>query len=560
MQAELCLLNGRVVNVFSGEILPQAVAVAGGRIIHVGDESEIDASRAEIIDLAGDYLLPGYFDAHTHCDLFINPYSYANQVVKSGTTGFFNDGHDLANALGVEPFLAVMAELAQSLVSVYTGVPSASPPYPGVEGRELWSDRDVAKAFQHDNVLGLSELSPYIRLLKGDSGLSNRMRLARSLGRTVEGHTTGCSPAKLNVMAREGITSCHESLSADDVINRVRLGFATMIRQGSIRTELARAAEAVRRLQDYDASRLMLVTDGMFPEHLLEWGNMDWVVAQAVEHGIDPLRAIQMATINPARYFRLDHLLGCIAPARLAHMQVVSSLERPTPRLVLAKGKLVARDGRLLRPVAGEASAGLGTRPFSLAPPAPEDFLVKCKAPGAKVPVIRVQDQTVTAREDLKIPVADGYYQPQGDVSAISIISRDGSRKGQGFVKGFCPGLGGLAASIAHETHGLMATGQSPEDMAMAMEEVLAMQGGVVLAQDGEIRARVPLALGGICSLNTVEQVAAELSGLHKELWAMGCKLPYPIWTFGFLSFTSILALRITYAGVYDVRKGEIVF
>jgi adenine deaminase len=560
MQADLSLVNGRVVNVFSGEILPQAVAVAGGRIIHVGDESDIDASQAQVIDLGGDFLLPGFFDAHTHCDLFLNPYSYANQVVTSGTTGFFNDGHDLANALGVEPFLAVMAELAQSLVSVYTGVPSASPPYPGVEGRELWTDQDVAQAFQHDNVLGLSELSPYIRLLKGDSSLSRRVRLARSLGRTVEGHTTGCSPAKLNVMAREGVTSCHESLSAEDVIHRVRLGFATMIRQGSIRTELGRAAEAVRRLQGFDASRLMLVSDGMFPEHLLERGNMDWVVTQAVEHGIEPLRAIQMATINPARYFRLDHLLGCIAPGRLAHLLVTHSLERPTPRLVLAKGEVVAEEGNLLRPVAGQASSGLGTRPFTLQPPTADDFRIAQRANASEVPVIRVVDQTVTTREDLALPVAEGYYRPQGEVSALVIISRDGSRRGQGFVKGFCPNLGGLAASIAHETHGLMATGQSPLDMARAMEEVLAMQGGVVLVQDGEIRARVPLALGGICSLKSVQEVAAEMRGLHQALWDLGCKLPYPMWTFGFLSFTSVLALRITYEGVYDVKRGEIVF
>ncbi len=560
MQADLCLIGGRVVNVFTGEILPQAVAIASGRIVHVGDEADIDASQAEVIDLKGDYLLPGYFDAHTHCDLFVNPYSYSNQVVKSGTTGFFNDGHDLANALGVDAFLAIMAELGESLVSVFTGVPSASPPYPGVEGRELWSDQDVAKALKHHNVLGLSELSSYMRLLKGDDGLSKRLGMARSMGRTVEGHTTGCSPAKLNVMAREGVSSCHESLTADDVINRVRLGFGTMIRQGSIRTELPRVAEAVQRLQDFDTSRLMLVSDGMFPEHLLEWGNMDWVVAQAVEHGIDPIRAIQMATINPARYFRLDHLLGCIAPGRLAHLQVASSLENPTPRLVLAKGEVVARDGELLQPVAGEASPGLGARPFTLTPPTPEDFLIRCETPGATIPVINVVDQTVTTREDLELPAADGFYQPRGEVSAINIISRDGSQRGQGFVKGFCPNLGGLAASIAHETHGLMVLGQNPNDMAQAAGEVLAMQGGVVLVQDGQIRARVPLPLGGICSLGNVEQTAAEMRELHQALWDLDCQLPYPMWTFGFLSFTSILALRITYSGVYDVRKGEIVF
>ncbi|MBU2613829.1 hypothetical protein KJ925_05260, partial [Patescibacteria group bacterium] len=227
---------------------------------------------------------------------------------------------------------------------------------------------------------------------------------------------------------------------------------------------------------------------------------------------------------------------------------------------VLAKGQVVARDGELICPVAGQASAGMGTRPLTMARPMPEDFQVKSKNIVGKSPVIGVKDQTVTMREDLDLRVANGCYQPQGDVSAVSIISRDGSRKGQGFVKGFCPGLGGLAASISHEVHGLMVLGQNPEDMAQAASQVLDMQGGVSLVQNGQVRARIPLALGGICSLMSVQEVASQMSALHKELWDMGCKLPYPMWTFGFLSFTSILALRITYSGVYDVRSAETVF
>lgn len=560
MQAELCLVNGRVLNVFTGEILPHLVAVSGGKIVYVGEAESFDMGKADILDLGGDYLLPGYFDAHTHSDLFYNPHAYANQVAITGTTGFFNDGHDLANALGAEAFLSFMQAFDDSLASVFTGVPSASPPYPQVEGRELWSDRDIELAAAYNNVVSLSEFSPYIRLLRGDRALSRRLATARRLGLLVEGHTTGCNPAKLNLLANSGVTSCHESLSADDVINRVRLGYATMIRHGSIRTELPRTAEAVRRLQAFDGSRLMLISDGMFPEHLLERGNMDWVVAQAVEHGIDPMRAVQMATINPARYFRLDDMLGAVAPGRLAHMQVVSSLEKPTPRLVLAKGRVVARDGRLVEPVIGLAAPGLGARPFSMTPPGPDAFRIKEAAQGELVPVISIVNQTVTQREDLAVPAAEGYYQPQDEVMALTILSRDGKRRGQGLVKGFCPGLGGLASSVAHEIHCLMVGGQNPADMSQAAAEVLAMGGGVALVQGGQVRARVPLTLGGICSVGSVGQVAQEMRHLHHELWDLGCGLDYPMWPFGFLTFTSVLSLRLTYEGVYDVRQGEIIF
>jgi adenine deaminase len=558
--AEICFINGRVVNVYSGEVLNFNVAVSEGIITYVGPSKGVIGPRTRVIDVQGDYILPGFFDAHAHADLFYNPCSYANHVVTRGTTCFFNDGHDLANALGAVPFLDMMSGLKGSFMSIYTGVPAASPPYPDIEGGDLWTDADLRRALTFNNVLSISEVTPYNRILKGDKLLSERLAWARQSGRLIEGHTTGAGVEKLNALARAGLTSCHESLNADDVLERVRLGYCVMLRHGSIRQDLPRLAEAIKKLQGFDTSRLMLISDGIFPDHLISRGNMDWVVSEAIKQGIDPIRAIQMATLNPARYFRLDQLLGGVGTGRLAHLQVVESLEKPTPRLVMAKGAVVAVEGQIATAGLSPPAPGRGLRPFKISRIDKALFYVEKRHVKSTVPVIRIVDQTVTDLEEVDIPIAKGRYRPEGDILSVSLISREGAKIGRGFVKGFCPGLGGLASSVAHETHGLLVLGQNEADMALAAGDVLEMGGGISLAQGGQIRANIPLPLGGICSLEEMPALAHQTSRLNEMLRELGCDLAYPIWTLVFLSFTSVLRLRITYQGVYDVRTGKIVF
>jgi len=560
MQADICLVNGRVVNVYSGEILEHNVAIAGDQIIYVGPSENRIGPKTHVIDAGGDYLLPGFFDAHAHADLYCNPRAYMNFVITRGTTGFFNDGHDLANALGAGPYLNMTSLLSRGLGDIYTGVPVAAPPFPGIEGRELWTDADLRKALADDRVLSVSEVTPYLRLVRGDEKLEKRLALAQKHGRLIEGHTTGANVDKLNRLASAGITSCHESLGAMDVIDRLRLGYAVMLRQGSIRRDLPRLIDAVQKLHPYDTSRLMLVTDGIFPDHLIVRGNMDWVVAEAIGLGIDPVRAIQMATINPARYFRLDHQIGGIAPGRKANLLVAASLKQPTPRLVIYGGIPVAENGNLLVPAGDCPAVGTGNRPLKIKPLTAEAFRIQKPGGNETVPVICIVDQTVTERQDLKIPSSQGGYRPQKDILKIVLMNRRGTQAGKGFVKGFCPGLGGIAATIAHETHGLMTVGCDDADMAQAANAVLAMGGGICLVQHGAIKARIPLPLGAIASAKDIPALAAEITTLHRELKALGCLLPYPIWTLGFLSFTSVLRLRITYSGVFDVKEGKIIF
>ncbi len=366
MKSDIFFINGQVVNVYSGEILPHNVAVSGEKICYVGPSKMLMGPETRVIDVKGSFILPGFFDAHAHADLFYHPFSYANQVLPRGTTCFFNDGHDLANAIGATAYLKTMTQLSNGFLSAYTGIPAAAPPYPEVEGGDLWSDADLETAMAFDNVLSLSEITPYLRLINGEPTLKRRIAMAQQNGRLVEGHTTGANVEKLNILAMAGITSCHESLKTDDALQRLRLGYYVMLRHGSIRQDLPYLAETVQQSKSFDTSRIMLVTDGIFPDHLISWGNMDWVISEAVNQGIDPIRAIQMATLNPARYFRLDHLLGGIAPGRIAHLLLVDSLEKPTPRLVVSRGVIAAEDGVLTVDPFPTPKADMGNRPFNI--------------------------------------------------------------------------------------------------------------------------------------------------------------------------------------------------
>ena len=560
MHADRIIENGRLVNVYTGEVSVSEVALLGDTVLHVGDCARLAGPNTERYDAGGDYLVPGFFDAHAHMDLFYGPAAYAQYVLTRGTTCLFNDGHDLAAAIGVDGFLRIFERLQDGVMTVLSGAPAATPPYPGVEGEELWSREDFAKAMDRDFIRSVSETVSYLRIVDGDAGLLERFRLAREKGKLIEGHTTGANWDRLNALAYRGVLSCHEALHAKDVMNRLRLGFHVMLRHGSIRQDMDRYMEALRGAERFDMSRIMLVSDGIFADHLLEWGNMDWVVAEAVRCGLDPVRAIQMATLNPARYFRMDHRVGAVAPGRLAHILVVPVLEQPTPRAVFSKGVLAAEDGRLTVDGFPKAEPESGSRPFHVGPIEEGAFRIERNGRRGPVPVITIVDRTVTGREDLEVPVRDGCYDPPDDVLRAVLISRDGTRVGKGLVKGFAKALGGLASTVSHDTHGLLVVGSDAGDMAAAARDALSGGGGVALVQKGRVLARVPLPVAGVCSTRSVPELAEEIRLLNQTIRSLGSGLDNPLWTLVFLSFTSVLQLRLTYAGVYDVRRGEIVF
>lgn len=559
--ADQYLRGGKVLNVFSGELLKENIALYGDRIIYVGTSEKMIGKKTRLYDLEGKILVPGYMDPHAHTDLYYNPATFSEEVVKTGTTSVFSDMHDLANALGWSGVLQVLKDSPAYPLTYYLAVPSSSPPVPRFEGREVFSLKEVSALLRHPMVLGLSEMTAFVRILNKEPRVLKMLALARSIGKTVEGHTTGVSHDKLNALIDAGLTSCHEAISAEDLKKRLRLGLYVLCRGGSIRNDLEALMEAVRGLQAFDTSRILLTPDGLFPGEMSLCGYMDHVLKQVIALGIEPVRAYQMATVNPARYFRLDQEQGALAPGRRADILVLERLEDPKPVSIMTKGKWIFREGRKKFPALPSFPAGLYDRPFRLRPLMPEDFRFRA---GLKdpLPIITITGKTLTRRVDKTVQDPTGIIRADipRDLAKLALIPRQGGKGGMGLVTGFGARIGAVASSIAHETHSLLVLGYNDEDMAAAVNEVVGMRGGIVVMRQGMALARLPLPIGGIMSSWKVSRLAKGMAQMTAVLKKAGCPLEDPLWTLGFLSFTSLIELRITFSGVYEVKTGRILY
>jgi len=556
---DLILENAEILDVFSGSTFKGSIWVYKSWIAYVGERKPIIGDGTIVVDTKGYLAVPGYIDAHGHADLFYNPSTFADFVVTKGATTVFSDAHDMINSIGVEGFIEVLKMGDKFAVKFLWGVPAAYPPYPEIEGGELFSVHDVWNLFAHyKECASISELSPYVRVLNNEDNILERILMARSLSKNVEGHTLGASYDKLNTLAAAGITSCHESIRESDLRNRVRLGLYTMIRHSSIRSDFEKLCPVINSLP---VDSMMLVSDGVFAGDLLEKGYMDHVIKKAIDFGLDPVVAIKMSTLNPARYFRIDGDVGSISPGRVADILLLEDIRRPTPVKVIENGRLIADEGSLKIKSAPFPEIGNKYNPYVFKHVEKSEFSIDWN--GEKtIPVIDIVDRTVTRRIDVPVALDEKCIMPQRDkdIRKIFYTRREKKKWGRGFVRGIGADIGGFASSIAHETHGLLVFGFDDDDMRIAANTVLEMGGGIVFADKGSILYALSLPNGATMSNLSISELAEELKRGNKIFKAKGSALDDPLWTVGFLTFTSIVELRITVSGVYDVRKGMIVF
>lgn len=558
--------NARVFNVYTGEVLPdQGVALWGERIAYVGESAKMVGPETEIIDGEGMYLLPGFIDPHGHTDFYCNPIALAERALATGTTAIMTDTHDIVSSLGSKG-LDIFIDATERLpLKFFFCLPAGIPQFPEWEGNDRFPLEDFEAYLGRERVLGLGEVIAWTRMLSLHEDILSKIISVRNSGKRVEGHTAGCSPDRLNALVVAGITSCHEPITAEEVRQRLRLGLYVMLRHGSIRADMDVLAALWREEPDLDASRVMLTPDSMFPSDLLKHGYMDYVVRAAIQNGIPPIKAIQMATINPATYMGLDFDLGGIAPGRWADLLLVEDPGKPRPVMVMCNGRVVARQGQLIAPLRRFPPSALAIpwheqrRPRSAVQA--QDFLVPGPGhtgPTVTVPCIHMVDKVITARRDVTLPVKDGYVVPVGDVLKASILGKDCRRWVTGFVSGLGVKVGGLATTFAHDTHKPMVLGCRDEDMVLAMEWAI-KEGGMVVVERGKVVKEFHTPLGGTLPGGSLEQAAEEMEGINSYLRERGCPLENPVFTISFLTFT-LPALRLTPSGVLDVRAGKIIF
>lgn len=552
MPADLLLCNAHLVNVCSGEYYLADVAVAEGRVVGVSAPGEGYRGREER-DLEGRWLAPGLIDGHMHIESTMLVLSeFARLVVPRGVTAVMLDPHEFANVLGLDGIRYVLEAGRDLPLSSYIMLSSCVPASSFESPYRVLLAEDLLELLKEERVLGLAEMMNMPGVLQGDEQVLAKIAATLQRGLVVDGHAPGLRGRDLNAYAAAGVMSDHECTTLEEARERLRLGMWLMIREGSAACNLDALLPLVKELHP---PRVFFVTDDRDPQDLTSRGHIDSMVRRAIESGLEPVEAIRLASYNTAQYFRL-YDRGAIAPGFVADLVVLDDLHTFQVESVYKDGKLVARDGQLLVPVSTPTFPGV-TGTVHIGALSAEDLRMAGR-PGP-VEVIGIEPGQITTKHlREEAPLVDGEIvaDPDRDLLKLVVIERHhaSGRVGLGLVKGFGLKKGAIASSVAHDAHNLVIAGVSDEDILCAARALQELGGGFVCAVEGEVRASVPLPLGGLVSPLPAAELVQQLRVLDATAAELGCTLDHPCMTLSFLSLSVIPALKLTDQGVIDVE------
>lgn len=549
--ADLVLKNAKILNVLSGETHNGDIAIFDGKIAGLG---KYQGERE--MDLGGLYVAPGFIDGHVHVESSkVLVSEYAAAVVPRGTTAIVMDPHEIANVLGLEGIRFMLASSARVPLSVYVMLSSCVPATEMETSGHTLSSLDLAPILRHRRVLGIAELMNYPGVLAAEPEVLKKILLGKR--KRVDGHSPRLTGKDLCAYIGAGIRSDHECTTAEEAREKLRLGMCVMIREGSMARNLEDLVPVVTAENSF---RVLFASDDRSPEDLHEEGHIDSMIRKAISLGVKPVTAVQMATINAATYFGLDHL-GAVAPGYQADLVVLEDLERVRVSKVFKAGKLVAAGGKLLRP--------------SPAPRVPEGYSVMrvdwaglsrlaVPAVGDRIKVMEIIPGQILNRVALeKAKIEDGCVAPdlENDVLKLAVIERHHAtgNVGIGFVRGFGLKGGALGSSVAHDSHNIVVVGTSDEEIKTAAREVARMGGGQVVVRGSAKLASLPLPVAGLMSDRPFEEAVAAARELRKAAGDLGCRLRDPFMALSFLALPVIPEMRVTDRGVVDVRRGGFV-
>ena len=558
--ADLAVVNARMLNVYTGEILDGSqIAVSDKWIASVGrDASASIGPKTHVIDAAGNVVIPGLIEGHTHLVWLASVSEYLRYLIPGGTTTLISETLEAYPVAGLDGVIDVLASFKDQPIKLFGTAPAMVSISRAAEGID---SSHLASLVSREDVVGLGE-SYWQALLQRPDTLLPAYAAVRGQRKTLEGHSAGASEKKLNAYVAAGISSCHEPISAQDVLDRIRLGLYVMIREGSIRRDLAAISKIVH--MGVDCRRLILSTDGIAPDDLIAKGGLEYVLQKAIDCGFDPVAAVQMATLNVAEHFGIDDLAGGIAPGRCADMLVVPDLKTIEPRRVISNGRVVAEKGHLL--VAPRAHAygpqsrdtiRLGTdvdrERFAIAAPGrPSTVTVR---------VIDMVSDLVTRDAAYDMPVVGGRVAVDTARDIITVAAIDRTRQPgktfTGLIHGFGLARGALAASSAWDSSDIIVVGADEGDMALAVNRIADMQGGAVLCDGGRVVQEIPMPVLGIISDLPMETLASRLTALKAAVRERGCPFPDPLLSLVALTGAAIPFFRICEEGLVDLKTGR---
>lgn len=554
--ADLVIRNGKIVNVFTGSIMTGDIAVVDGMIAGIGEYKD----GQTVIDASGQWIIPGLIDGHVHIESsMLTPREFAKVVLQHGVTAVVTDPHEIANVMGREGIQYMLDQSEGLPLDIYVNLPSCVPSTPFETSGAVLEAEELHPFFHHPKVLGLAEVMDFPALAAGSPGLITKLADAADHHAHIDGHAAGISREQLNLYMAAGIRTDHEAINAEEARQRLELGMYLMLREGTVAKDLEALLPAVT---PQNSRRCLFVTDDKLIDDLLEEGSVNYSIRLAVSKGLDPVTAIQMATLNAAECFGLRHQ-GAIAPGYKADLVILDDLGSMSIRQVYKEGVCVFQNGELneaafpesISPSSVSASTAAVIRngmkplkPDALHLPLQSDF---CNVIGIipnslvtlhlQEQVQRDQEQRFLAsveRDQLKLAVVERHHRT-GHI-------------GLAIVKGFGLRKGAIVSSVAHDSHNIICAGVSDKDMLTAIEHVVSMNGGLAVALDGRVLASLALPVGGLLSEQSYKEVYTEMQSLYDALRTIGAPDTFnPFLTLSFLALPVIPELKLTDKGLF---------
>lgn len=568
--ADLVIKGGQWVNVYSGEIVADTdIAIAGGRFAYCGpDADHCIGPNTQVIDADGRFLVPGLCDGHMHVESgMVTVTEFCRAVIPHGTTTMFIDPHEIANVLGLDGVRLMHDEACTMPVNVFVQMPSCVPSAPGLEnaGASL-GPAEVAEALGWENIIGLGEVMDFPGVAANSPRMVGEVAATMAANKTVGGHYASPILDKaFHAYAAGGPADDHEGTQKSDAIARVRQGMRAMLRLGSAWYDVETQIKAVTE-DGLDPRNFVLCTDDSHSGTLVNDGHMNRVVRHAIDCGLPPLQAIQMATLNTAQHFGVERELGSIAPGRLADFLLVSDLEKLTITDVYARGERLASKGQMEADLPAYAYPDSAKNTINMKRDLEaQDFDIAAPDGAASVTarvigVVENQAPTKALEADLKVQDGLVLGDSANDVCQIALVERH--RATGDVTNGFVSGFGynvpcAMASTVAHDSHHMIVVGTNKEDMARAANRLREVGGGVVLFREGEEQALVEMPIAGLMSDEASPIVAAKADRLVGAMAECGCTLNNAYMQHSLLALVVIPELRISDIGLVDVRSFE---
>lgn len=550
-KADFLIKNGKILNVFTKEIIEESIAITNGVIVGIGDyEAQME------IDAKGKYISPGFIDSHVHIESsMVLPCEYAKTVLPHGVTTVITDPHEIANVAGADGIKLMLDASEDIPLDVRIMLPSCVPATSLERGGAVLYAEHLEPFMDHPRVLGLAEVMDYPAVMTMEKQMIDKLQLAHSYQKPIDGHLAGLTKTEINAYAYAGISTDHECTNVQEVLDRLRAGLYVAFREGSAARNLR---DLLPIVNERNAHRIMYCTDDKHLDDIMKEGSIDYCIRMAIAHGIHPVTAYSMATLNPAQCYGLKQK-GAIAPGYEAYLVFLSDLENVDVTDVWCKNEFIVKQKQMIKSINNQSS-NLIDCTVNIGDIKIEDLEISTIS-NKFANIIEIIPNSIVTKHKVEQLTSDHHYfipSVSDNLCKIAVIDRYNSGKeiGLGIVKGLNLIDGAIATTIAHDSHQLIVAGMNDEDMYLAIKTIEEMNGGIVVVSSGKVIAKLSLPIGGLMSNQHAEDVEFGLNLIENSLLQIRPDNTFNAFlTLSFLALPVIPSIKITTKGLFNVNE-----